>query len=37
MTHLQVESNNKFAESELVRRAVRKDEAAIRFIVQANN
>jgi len=37
MTHLQVESNKKFAESELVRRAVRKDEAAIRFIVQANN
>lgn len=37
MAQLQVEWSGSSAEAELVRRAVRKDEAAIRTIIQANN
>lgn len=37
MAPLQIERPNRSAESELIRRAVRKDEAAIRAILQANN
>lgn len=37
MAQLQVEKSNASSEAELVRRAVRKDEAAVRAIILANN
>ena len=37
MAQLQIEIDTKFAESELIRRAVRKEEPAVRAIIQANN
>lgn len=37
MAQSQVEGNKKFAESELVRRALQNEEPAIRSIIQANN
>ena len=37
MAQSQIEIDNRSAESELIRRAVRKEEPAIRAIIQANN